>query len=220
VVCAGTCQFEVAHNSRSYGRQCSGLVDSIFMVSGNWLGPLLCFYKPLCPASQAGSFSNWLEHCQAKDPLLRLLFMKTDVDRHQLLAGFCWRGDCDCNAIRRLREWKTAPRSTNQERADDPAPAPTLSTDLRCSRRAAAVRATAPPSIASPQVPRTERNILLAPGPRFQRQPLRHHNQRHLDLTIKRTCSYALPDEAAPQAEQTNARGQRFGLCSAQTSLS
>ena len=50
------------------------------------------------------------------------------VGRHprQPLAA---RAQCGCNGIRRLHGWKT-PLSSHEERADDPAPAPTLSTDL------------------------------------------------------------------------------------------
>jgi hypothetical protein len=48
----------------------------------------------------------------------------------QSLAVIGWPADRDNKGIRRLHGWKTPPLSTSQERADDPAPAPTLSTDL------------------------------------------------------------------------------------------
>ncbi len=63
------------------------------------------------------------------------------------------------NGIRRLHGWKTAPPSTNQERADDPAPAPTLLdgslTFLACAvlEGSHAVHRTAPGAPDPPNVP-------------------------------------------------------------------
>ncbi|KMM16463.1 hypothetical protein SYNGFB01_10690 [Synechococcus sp. GFB01] len=56
--------------------------------------------------------------------------VKSGVDPDGWLAAEPRRSDCDDNGIRRLHAWTTPPRSSRQERADDPAPAPTLSTDL------------------------------------------------------------------------------------------
>jgi len=64
----------------------------------------------------------------------------------------------------------TLPRVRRQERADDPAPAPTLSSDLWLPWRVTPLCVCAPPPsiaplTASPQVPRTHREFPLEPWP-------------------------------------------------------
>jgi len=61
------------------------------------------------------------------EPLLPQV--KTSVGTAAALADTGWWAHRGCNGIRRLHRWKTPPLSISQERADDPAPAPTLSTD-------------------------------------------------------------------------------------------
>jgi hypothetical protein len=56
--------------------------------------------------------------------------VKSSVESAPALAGTRRWAHRGCNGIRRLHRWKTPPLSSREERADDPAPAPTLSTDL------------------------------------------------------------------------------------------
>ena len=56
--------------------------------------------------------------------------VKTGVEWAEALAGTSRWAHRGCNGIQRLHGLKTPPRSSREERADDPAPAPTLSTDL------------------------------------------------------------------------------------------
>jgi hypothetical protein len=121
--------------------------------------------------------------------------------------------------IRRLHRWKTAPLSTGKERADDPAPAPTVLTRCDCSWRATPDGDPRRPlhrSRPSLRCPGSNGTSHSTPGPRCQRRQLRPHNQRHPDLTINRPHSCAPPPRAGTTAEQAKARGQRSGLCCAQ----
>ena len=52
--------------------------------------------------------------------------VKTSVETAPARAGIRRRDHRGCNGIRRLHRWTTPPLSSSQERADDPAPAPTL----------------------------------------------------------------------------------------------
>ena len=102
--------------------------------------------------------------------------------------------------IWRLHRWKTAPLSTGKERADDPAPAPTVLTRCDCSWRATPDGDPRRPlhrSRPSLRCPGSNGTSHSTPGPRCQRRQLRPHNQRHPDLTI-RLLSRKPPRSCAP----------------------
>ena len=110
--------------------------------------------------------------------------------------------------IRRLHGWKTPPPSTGKERADDPAPAPTLLTrcdvpgvQLLMGTHAVHCTVHGTLSTISFRCPGPNGTSHSTPGPRCQRRQLRPHNQKHPDLTI-RLFSRKPPHSCAPTSSR------------------